>query len=136
MTNPEHCPDGTGKPITAYLWGVLTVLTCPCHLPILAATLAGTTAQLAQAAKRGQLELHYQPIVDLNSDRISGAEALLRWRHPSLGMLPPSQFLAGAESSGLMPEIGAWVLSEACRQMHADFVNQRRGAHECQRTDH
>ncbi len=44
MNNPEHFPDGTGKPITAYLWGVLAVLTCPCHLPILAIVLAGTTA--------------------------------------------------------------------------------------------
>jgi len=77
-----------------------------------------TTAQLAQAAERGQLELHYQPIVDLRSGEITGAEALLRWRHPSLGLLPPGQFLPVAESSGLMPEIGAWVLREACRQMH------------------
>lgn len=77
-----------------------------------------TTAQLAQATERGQLELHYQPIVDLRSGEITGAEALLRWRHPSLGLLPPGQFLPVAESSGLMPEIGAWVLREACRQMH------------------
>jgi EAL domain-containing protein (putative c-di-GMP-specific phosphodiesterase class I) len=77
-----------------------------------------TTAQLAQAAERGQLELHYQPIVDLRSGEITGAEALLRWRHPSLGLLLPGQFLPMAESSGLMPEIGAWVLREACRQMH------------------
>ena len=83
------------------------------------ATAGWTTAQLAQAAERGQLELHYQPIVDLRSDVIAGAEALLRWRHPSLGLLPPGQFLPVAESSGLMPEIGAWVLREACRQMHA-----------------
>jgi EAL domain-containing protein (putative c-di-GMP-specific phosphodiesterase class I) len=77
-----------------------------------------TVAQLAQAVVRGQLELHYQPIVDLRSDQIVGAEALLRWQHPSLGLLPPGQFLLVAESSGLMPEIGAWVLREACRQMH------------------
>ena len=77
-----------------------------------------TLTQLAQAAKRGQLELHYQPIVDLRSSEIAGAEALLRWRHPSLGLLPPGQFLPVAESSGLMPEIGAWVLRAACRQMH------------------
>ncbi|WP_034293621.1 MULTISPECIES: DUF3330 domain-containing protein [Burkholderiales] len=76
-----------------------------------------TATQLAQAAERGQLELHYQPIVDLRSDHIVGAEALLRWRHPTLGMLPPGQFLPMVESSGLMPEIGAWVLGAACRQM-------------------
>jgi EAL domain-containing protein (putative c-di-GMP-specific phosphodiesterase class I) len=74
-------------------------------------------AQLAPAVARGQLELHYQPIVDLRSDQIVGAEALLRWRHPTLGLLPPGQFLPVAESSGLMPEIGAWVLGAACRQM-------------------
>ena len=76
-----------------------------------------TAAQLAQAAERRQLELHYQPIVELRRGRIAGAEALLRWRHPSLGLLPPGAFLPLAESSGLMSEIGAWVLGEACRQM-------------------
>jgi len=79
---------------------------------------AGWTAtELAHAVARGQLELHYQPIVDLRSDQIVGAEALLRWRHPMLGLLPPGQFLPVVESSGLMPEIGAWVLGTACRQM-------------------
>ena len=76
-----------------------------------------TLAQLAPAVARGQLELHYQPIVDLRSDQIVGAETLLRWRHPMLGLLPPGQFLPVAESSGLLPEIGAWVLGAACRQM-------------------
>ena len=76
-----------------------------------------TAAELAQATARGQLELHYQPIIDLRSGRIAGAEALLRWQHPSLGMLPPGAFLPQAESSGLMPEVGAWALGEACHQM-------------------
>ena len=76
-----------------------------------------TATELAQAVVRGQFELHYQPIVDLRSDQIVGAEALLRWRHPQLGLLPPGQFLPVVESSGLMPEIGAWVLGEAYRQM-------------------
>lgn len=76
-----------------------------------------TVTQLAQALACGQLELHYQPIVDLRSDQIVGAEALLRWRHPTLGLLPPGQFLPVVESSGLMPEIGEWVLGTACRQM-------------------
>ncbi|EPH0439473.1 hypothetical protein JCM19379_09790 [Methyloparacoccus murrellii] len=60
-----------------------------------------------EAVKRGQLELHYQPIVDLRSDQIVGAEALLRWCHPALGLLPSGQFLPVAESSGLMSEISA-----------------------------
>ncbi len=76
-----------------------------------------TVTQLAQAVERRQLELHYQAIVDLRSDQIVGAEALLRWRHPTLGLLPPGQFLPLVESSGLMPEIGAWVLRAACHQM-------------------
>ncbi|MEW5837148.1 MAG: DUF3330 domain-containing protein [Pseudomonadota bacterium] len=76
-----------------------------------------TTAELAHAVERGQLELHYQPIVHLGRGRIAGAEALLRWRHPSLGLLSPGAFLPQAESSGLMPEVGAWALGEACRQM-------------------
>ena len=76
-----------------------------------------TATELAQAVVRGQFELHYQPIVDLRSEQIVGAEALLRWRHPTLGLLPPGQFLPVIESSGLMPEIGAWVLGAACRQM-------------------
>ncbi|MDV5678179.1 EAL domain-containing protein [Klebsiella pneumoniae] len=53
-----------------------------------------TAAELAQAAARGQLDLHYQPLVDLRDHRIAGAEALMRWRHPRLGLLPPGQFLA------------------------------------------
>lgn len=81
-------------------------------------TTGWTATELAQAVARGQLELHYQPLVDLRHNRIAGAEALLRWRHPSLGLLSPGQFIPLAESSGLMPEIGAWVLGEACRQMH------------------
>jgi EAL domain-containing protein (putative c-di-GMP-specific phosphodiesterase class I) len=76
-----------------------------------------TAAELAQAVERGQLELHYQPRRRSAQWWIVGAEALLRWRHPRLGLLPPGQFLPVAESSGLMPEIGAWVLGEACRQM-------------------
>jgi hypothetical protein len=78
----------------------------------------GRRPELAQAAARGSLNCITSRWSICADHRIVGAEALLRWRHPTLGLLPPGQFLPLAESSGLMPEIGAWVLGEACRQMH------------------
>jgi len=66
-----------------------------------------------------QLELHYQPQVSLKSGQIVGVEALLRWQHPRLGLLPPSKFIAFAESCGLIGELGRLVLRTACRQAQA-----------------
>jgi diguanylate cyclase (GGDEF)-like protein/PAS domain S-box-containing protein len=74
---------------------------------------------LAQAVARNELELHYQPIVDLRSGRVAGAEALIRWTHPERGMLMPGDFIALAEDSGLILPIGRWVIREACRQLRA-----------------
>jgi diguanylate cyclase (GGDEF)-like protein/PAS domain S-box-containing protein len=71
---------------------------------------------LRHALDRGELKLLYQPQVDMNDGRIVGAEALIRWYHPERGMVVPPVFIPIAEQTGLIVEIGAWVVQEACRQ--------------------
>jgi diguanylate cyclase (GGDEF)-like protein len=73
-------------------------------------------AELRAALAGGQFEVHYQPIVDLAGEYPVGVEALVRWNHPTRGVLAPAAFLDLAETLGLLPELGGWVLSEACRQ--------------------
>ncbi|HEY7960677.1 MAG TPA: EAL domain-containing protein [Solirubrobacteraceae bacterium] len=71
---------------------------------------------LIPALQRGEFVLHYQPVLDLRSGDVAAVEALIRWAHPQLGLLPPREFIPAAESSGQIVAVGAWALEQACLQ--------------------
>lgn len=75
-------------------------------------------AEIRRGIRSEEFELHYQPRIDINSNRIVGAEGLVRWRHPTRGLLPPGEFIAVAEESGLIVPLGYWIIHHACKDLN------------------
>lgn len=73
--------------------------------------------EISQAVAQNEFELHYQPVIDLHSGQLLGFEALIRWQHPSRGLLAPGEFIALAEETGDIVNIGGWVIDQACRDL-------------------
>ena len=86
------------------------------------------SSELARSIARAELAVHYQPIVDLASLRLTGVEALVRWNHPTQGLVPPEEFVRLAEENGTILELGRWVIVEACDQLmhwkHAGILRE------------
>lgn len=78
---------------------------------------------LREALNQDEFQVYYQPRVDIASDTLVGCEALVRWKHPHLGMVPPNEFIPVAEAAGMIEKIGEWVLIQACRQIK-DWISE------------
>jgi diguanylate cyclase (GGDEF)-like protein len=79
----------------------------------------GIDVELRRALREGELVVYYQPIVSLKTEKITGVEALVRWRHPQLGLVPPAAFIPAAEASGIIVEVGDFVLRQSCQQLRS-----------------
>lgn len=73
--------------------------------------------EMRYALEREEFQIHYQPIISLQTENLMGFEALVRWKHPTRGMIPPFEFIPAAEDSGLILPLGKWILEESCRQL-------------------
>ncbi len=89
-----------------------------------ATSTAGFVVELAKAVERGQLFVVYQPLFRLDTGALTGAEALVRWRHPTRGVILPGEFIALAEQRGLIEQVDSFVLDEACRQL-AEWMSEK-----------
>jgi EAL domain-containing protein (putative c-di-GMP-specific phosphodiesterase class I) len=92
-----------------------------------AATKLQFETEMHHALQRGEFCLHYQPIINLKTGNLAGFEALVRWRHPKRGMIPPDKFIPAAEENGLIIPLGRWILGENCRQLR-EWQNNNPGA--------